>query len=127
MASDKSQPLGCGALSAFGAIVFVVWVIESGSCSKQTSSGTDSPSSSDYQGGSPRICNREDSQPYREKRYRDRHGAIISERDAEEKLNRIRNRIRAMPDNNQRAYLEGVLRALEEEWDRIKRNGPINE
>ncbi len=50
---------------------------------------------------------------------------MISETEAENQLRQIRGKINSMPDNADRAFLEGVLMALEEEWARIKRQGPI--
>jgi len=61
----------------------------------------------------------------RERYYRDRHGAIMSESETEYKLSEIRRNIAAMPDTLERAFREGQLRALEKEWDRIKRDGPV--
>lgn len=63
--------------------------------------------------------------PARATYYRDRHGELVSEAYAESKLQEIRANIGSMPDNLERAYLGGVLRALEEEWVRIKRQGPV--
>jgi len=60
-----------------------------------------------------------------ERYYRDRHGAIVSETETERNLERIRNNVRSMPDNGERAYMEGVLQSLEEEWARMKRQGPV--
>jgi hypothetical protein len=57
--------------------------------------------------------------------YRDRHGAIVSETETERNLERIRSRIRSMPDNLERAYLEGQLQALEKEWAQMKRQGSV--
>jgi len=61
-----------------------------------------------------------------ERYYRDSHGSIISETEAELKILQIRNELDAMPDNLEKAYLEGVLQAVEEEWDRIKRQGSVS-
>lgn len=61
-----------------------------------------------------------------ERYYRDSHGAIVSETEAEDGLRQIRNKMNSMPDNLERAGLEGVLQALETEWARIKRQGPID-
>lgn len=61
----------------------------------------------------------------KERYYRDSHGAIISETEAESQLWQLRSRIASIPDTAERAYMEGALRALEEEWARIKRQGPI--
>jgi transcription initiation factor TFIIIB Brf1 subunit/transcription initiation factor TFIIB len=63
----------------------------------------------------------------RERYYRDSHGAIISESEAEEKLWLIRRKIEDMPEDQwaEKAYMQGFLRALEDEWARIKRQGPI--
>jgi hypothetical protein len=63
----------------------------------------------------------------KERYYRDSHGAIISETDAENSLSRIRSNIDSMPDNAGRAFYEGELRAVEEEWARIKQQGPIDQ
>jgi len=63
----------------------------------------------------------------KERYYRDSKGAIISESETEDKLRQIRRDISSMPDNLRRAFMEGVLRALEEEWARIKLAGPISE
>lgn len=60
-----------------------------------------------------------------ERYYRDRHGAIVSETKAERDLEQIRSNIRSMPDNGERAYMEGVFRAVEEEWVRVKQRGPV--
>lgn len=60
-----------------------------------------------------------------ERYYRDRHGAIVSESDVEEKLATIRSNISFMPDNGMKAYREGQLRFLEEEWARTKQSGPV--
>jgi len=60
-----------------------------------------------------------------ERYYRDRNGAIVSETETEQNLERIRNNIRSMPDNGLRAYREGQLQYLEEEWARVKRQGPV--
>ena len=60
-----------------------------------------------------------------ERYYRDRHGAIVSERETERTLEQIRNNIRSMPDSALRAYREGQLQFLEEEWARMKRQGPV--
>jgi ribosomal protein S27E len=60
-----------------------------------------------------------------ERYYRDSQGVIASETKIENDLEGLRNKIRSMPDNGYRAYLQGVLRALEEEWVRMKRNGPV--
>ena len=61
----------------------------------------------------------------KERYFRDSHGVIISESEAENKLRQIRSKISSMPDNAERAYMEGVLRAVEDEWARIKRQVPI--
>jgi hypothetical protein len=61
----------------------------------------------------------------KERYYQDRHGKIVSEKVAEEGLERLRNRIRSMPDIGERAYLEGFLRALEDEWAQAKARGPV--
>jgi len=63
----------------------------------------------------------------KERYYRDSKGAIISESEMEEKLWHIQRTIDAMPEDQRakKAYLQGVLRAVEEEWARIKRQGPI--
>ncbi len=63
----------------------------------------------------------------KERYYRDSKGAIISESKTEDKLRQIRSDINSMPDSLKRAFMEGVLRALEEEWARIKLQGPISE
>jgi len=60
-----------------------------------------------------------------ERYYRDRHGAIVSETETERNLERIRNKVRSMLDNGERAYMGGVLQSLEEEWARMKRQGPV--
>jgi hypothetical protein len=62
----------------------------------------------------------------RERYYRDSHGAIVSETETENTLSRVRSRISSMPDNAERAYLEGQLQALVEEWERMKRQGPVD-
>jgi hypothetical protein len=59
--------------------------------------------------------------------YRDSRGAILSETAIEEDLEEIRNKIQSMPDNGERAYMKGVLRAAEEEWARMKRKGPVEQ
>ena len=61
-----------------------------------------------------------------ERYYRDGDGAIISETETENKIAQIRGRLASMPDKLERAYLEGVLQAVESEWVRIKRQGPID-
>ena len=63
----------------------------------------------------------------KERYYRDSKGAIISESKTEDKLRQICSDINSMPDSLKRAFMEGVLRALEEEWARIKLQGPISE
>lgn len=66
-------------------------------------------------------------QQSRERYYRDSKGIIISESEAEGQLQRIRDNIRSMPDNSERAYYEGMLRAVEQEWKRTKQQGPISQ
>jgi len=61
-----------------------------------------------------------------ERYYRDSHGAIISKAEAETKIYQIRNLIDAMPDNLEKSYLGGVLQAVEEEWARVKQQGPVS-
>jgi hypothetical protein len=61
----------------------------------------------------------------RERYYQDRHGAIVSEIEIERGLEILRSDIRSMPDNGLRAFKEGQLEALEEEWARMKRKGPV--
>jgi cytochrome c-type biogenesis protein CcmH/NrfG len=63
----------------------------------------------------------------KERRYRDSHGAIANEREVEQQLSELRRNIRAMPDNAERAYLTGFLRALEDEWARMKHQGPVED
>ena len=52
--------------------------------------------------------------------YQDRYGAPISESVAEASLEKIRNKVRSMPDNLERAYWEGVLESMEREWATAK-------
>jgi hypothetical protein len=73
----------------------------------------------------PRPQVTEPSRP-RERIYRDGKGNLISEREGEEKMQTLRDQIAAMPDNAKRAYMQGVMKALEEEWARIKSQGPVN-
>lgn len=129
MLIHNSEPRGCGTLFAFCTIFLVVWAVGYGSCSKQTPSRTNNQSNPARQindVGPTSVKSVEAPRPG-ERRYRDSHGAIITESEAEENLRQIRSEIRAMPDNNKRAYYEGMLRGLEEEWERIKSSGPINE
>ncbi len=63
----------------------------------------------------------------KERRYRDRSGAIARESVVEKQISEVRETIASMPNNSDRAALTGLLRALEDEWARIKRQGPIEE
>lgn len=69
----------------------------------------------------------ESAQRPKERYYRDSHGALVSESEAEEKIQTIRRKIMSMPDNAEKAFMGGVLKSLEEEWARIKRQGPIEQ
>lgn len=61
----------------------------------------------------------------KERYYRDSHGNIISETESEEGLRDIRQTISSMPDGPDKWFAEGILQALEEEWSRMKRQGPV--
>lgn len=58
--------------------------------------------------------------------YRDTKGNLISEQRAEAQIEEIRSNIAEMRNEHKRAYFGGLLRALEEEWARIKAAGPVN-
>lgn len=73
------------------------------------------------------LATHQSRQQARERYYRDSKGIIISESQAEGQLQRIRDNIRSMPDNSERAYYEGMLQAVEQEWERTKRQGPISQ
>jgi hypothetical protein len=76
----------------------------------------------------PHVPERAESvQRPNERYYRDSHGAVVSESEAEEKLQTIRRKIMSMPDNAEKAFTGGVLKSLEEEWARIKRQGPVEQ
>ena len=64
---------------------------------------------------------------FKERYYRDSKGALISESQTENTLSSIRTKILSMRDNAEKAYLKGVLRALEDEWNRMKLQGPVEE
>lgn len=61
----------------------------------------------------------------KERYYRDSKGELISEREAENMIWKTRNNIEKMPDGLKEAYYEGMLQAVEKEWDRVKRQGPV--
>ena len=60
-----------------------------------------------------------------ERYYRDSHGELLSEADTESKMGDIRRKINSMPDTAERAYMQGEMQAVENEWSRIKRQGPV--
>jgi YD repeat-containing protein len=112
VASEKAGAGGCGSLLAIAAIPLFCWVSCSGPSSNQPAGGTAGQSAPN-------------SGARKERYYRDSHGAIISETDAEDRLSRLRSKISSMPDPAERAYMEGSLQAMEKEWARIKQQGPI--
>lgn len=59
----------------------------------------------------------------KERYYSDGGGSLISESEGDRKLSEFRAKISAMPDNGERAYMGGVLKALENEWEQIKSQG----
>ena len=59
------------------------------------------------------------------RKYRDSSGSIIDECVAEEKLRELRDSIDDMPEGHRRESYRRALRLCEDEWDRIKRRGPI--
>lgn len=61
-----------------------------------------------------------------ERYYRDSHGEIVAESEAEAMLQRVRNNVHSMPDGLERAYYEGMLQSVETEYKRMKRQGPIS-
>jgi hypothetical protein len=58
--------------------------------------------------------------------FRDSHGALMSEKETEAKMEHFRGKVAATHNDFERAYLEGVLKALEKEWSRIKSQGEVH-
>ncbi|QDU27959.1 hypothetical protein ETAA8_30510 [Anatilimnocola aggregata] len=63
--------------------------------------------------------------PMADRIYRDSHGTLMSESETEAKLQDLRQRYNAISDDSVRAYSQGMLKALEKEWARIKSLGPV--
>lgn len=122
MAEEKRNP-AAGCVGCLG-ILFVLFIIGSiVGTATSPSHVAGSPSQTPKQWSTAAETPRRSKERY----YRDSKGAIASESEIENKLSETRSAISSMPDNLERAYLEGVLEAVEKEWARMKRQGPIGE
>ncbi len=61
----------------------------------------------------------------KERYYKDGQGNLMSETERENRLSEVRNTIKSMPEGDKKAYLEGLLRTVEDEFARIKSQGPV--
>ena len=55
--------------------------------------------------------------------FKDSKGNVISEIEAEKKLTNIRKKVQSMPDSLNKSFSEGMLKELENEWQKIKMKG----
>lgn len=124
--APSNQPLAWVALAlvaAAGTYFGAVWLLESREPKTVTVAAPPRPH---YESPpfAPEV--QQPAQPARDRIYRDSKGKLVSEREAEENMRMVRAKITAMPESNKKAYLQGVMKALEEEWERMKSEGPVN-